>query len=351
MSWTCGVCTFENPSLKPVCDMCNEKRPGSTTTTPTSSSSSSTTSTSDTWVCPACTLSQSPAVTRCQACETPNPLSKLNTSTHATAAAVQTPWTCAQCTFVNPRPSFSCEMCNARNSSAVGSSYAGFGSNDFDDREFDGGERPVAQGIEGGMAGLLAGLNMNGGTGVNPLDAMKKTMLDMILPALQSQLSQATIPPSEGKVDAGGVVGQVAYNVGEIKCSQCTLDPKHAQLTLDSQGRFQLAVSEIAVELAEFKWAYDKLNNLKFSSSGTAVCSVRGCSITVTIRLGSTMMPEVDEVKAVVNELDVTIKKTKLKLLYELLIASFKGSIKAALQSALEKATLDAISESTRALR
>lgn len=349
MSWTCGVCTFENPSLKPVCDMCNEKRPGAP------SSSSTTSTANDSWVCPTCTLSQNPAVTRCQMCDTPNPLSKLK-PTPASTTTIHTgsggPWTCVQCTFVNPRPSSSCEMCNARNGTA--SSQDGFGSQGFEDYDGDFGveERPVGQNAGGGIAGLLAGLNMSGGGGANnPLDAMKKTMLDMILPALQGQLSQATIPPSEGKVDAGGVVGQVAYNVGEIKCSQCTLDPKHVQLTLDPQGRFQLVASEIALELAEFKWAYDKLNNLKFSSSGTAVCAVRGCSITVLIRLGPTMMPQVDEVKAVVKELDITIKKTKLKLLYELLIASFKGSIKAALQSALEKATLDAISDSTQALQ
>jgi hypothetical protein len=240
-------------------------------------------------------------------------------------------------------------MCNARNGAAPATQGfgGGFGPDDGDDFGQEG-----LVGGAGGVAGLLAGLNMaNGEGGANPLEAMKKGMLDMILPALQGQLAQAAVPPSEGKVDAGGVVGQVAYTVGEIKCSRCTLDPKHVQLTIDPQGRFQLVASEIALELAEFKWAYDKLNNLKFSSSGSAVCAVRGCSITVVIKLGPSMMPQVDEVKAVVKELDINIKKTKLKLLYDLLIASFKGSIKAALQTALEKATLDAIQESSRALQ
>lgn len=199
----------------------------------------------------------------------------------------------------------------------------------------------------GDLGGLLAGI-MEGGN--NPLEAFKKNVLDVILPQLQTQLAQTTIPPSEGKVEVGGGVGQVAYQVGEIKCSQCTVDPKNVQITLDPQGRFHLTASEIGLEMAEFKWSYDKLQNLKFSSSGTAVCAVRGCSINVIIKLGASLNPEVDEVKATVRELDVNIKKTKLKLLYDLLIASFKSQIKEALQQGLERATMDAIRDSTKAL-
>lgn len=351
MSWTCGACTFENPSGRTVCEMCSEKKSGTSSNLAVSSATPSLTSAA--WVCPTCTLSQNSAVTRCQACDTVNPLSKVKTASTFPTGGKSNAWTCSQCTFANTRAG-KCEMCGTSNGTGFG------GEEDFDYQDENVYEQSRGSGDIGssalgggsGISGLLAGLALaGGGSGANPMEAIKKSMLDMILPALQSQLSQATIPSSEGKVDAGGVVGQVAYTVGEIKCSQCTLDPKHVQLTLDPQGRFLLTASEIALELAEFQWAYDKLNNLKFSSSGAAVCAVRGCSISVAIKLGPSMMPEVEEVKSVVKELDITIKKTKLKLLYDLLIASFKAQIKGALQSALEKATLDAIRDSTRALQ
>lgn len=289
-------------------------------------------------------------------------------------------WMCEHCTMQNEMSSEVCIMCalppppGTRNQ-AVPS----LGMGDVD----------VMQAMMGGQQGFsssqdalallgMAGMGQGGGAAMGGLFQMfNGDIKNQLVLALQTSLLQTRVPASEGKVDTEmRAVGEIQYSLGEIVVVGVDIPPDQVDVrSVQEEHRAKLAeptrssassaaatatasaiedlaasgapcavltASNVSVKLGEFVWHYDKLSKPSFSSGGLALCSASKIEISIVVQLSEDGL-KVASVEVDINNLNIDLKDTKLKWIYDLLISAFKGRIKRMLQNAMRDMAKNAV--------
>jgi len=173
------------------------------------------------------------------------------------------------------------------------------------------------------------------------LNQIKSTFI----PFISEQLQGFEVPDIEEQIDTGKV-GEVAFSVKDVSMSDVNVPPEGVTMKLVDQG-IRLEVNDISAKLQEFSWAYEKKSGFpKLKDSGKGTAGISGTKIIVEMALHvSEMGPSLNVQSTTVNidKLDLKISGTAMSLLYNLVLAAFKKTIKSTIENALANMVTDAV--------
>jgi len=193
----------------------------------------------------------------------------------------------------------------------------------------------------GGGGGLPGNLDLN-----TLLQPIVKELKNIVIPALQEQLSAVKMPSTEGTSEAAGGIN---YRIGEIALTQVIIPQENLLIDVKGLDTVFVRASKLVIGTNKFTWHYDKLSFPKISSGGSADCKIEDVSIMMEVKVrvgGSGPQLNVTNCKVVIGNLDIKLSDTKLKHLYGLLIGLFRGQVKQMLEQTLTNAAKDAVEKS-----
>lgn len=173
------------------------------------------------------------------------------------------------------------------------------------------------------------------------------TAVREMIPLLREQLAQTKLEGTEGRTTLTGL-GEVQYTMGELQISSADIPPDQVRLQVQDGG-LHLTAAGIELTVSNFDWHYDKLSFPRFSSGGKIGCAVREVALDVRLRIGAAGV-EVGDVVCEIHELDLTVSDTRLRLVYQALLALFKADIKRRMEAAVVDLVRDAVQEHARNL-
>jgi len=209
--------------------------------------------------------------------------------------------------------------------------------------------------VSGGMNNMMSNI-MGGSAGVSEpfdLNNFLSEIKTIVIPTLEEKLLEAKMEGTEGKIDQGGKIGEVSFKLGEISMKVVKIPRDDVQIKV-IVGGVELVSTNIEIALNPFAWSYEKHAFPKISSGGEATCQISGGSLrmrlNITVDPNGTPSLEVTKSEVIIEKLDITLSKTKLKLLYKLLLSALKSTLKGMLEQQLSQFAQQAVEDNIQGL-
>eukprot|EP01117_Protostelium_nocturnum_P010896 TRINITY_DN3933_c0_g1_i2.p1 TRINITY_DN3933_c0_g1~~TRINITY_DN3933_c0_g1_i2.p1 ORF type:complete len:851 (-),score=312.85 TRINITY_DN3933_c0_g1_i2:2-2554(-) len=168
---------------------------------------------------------------------------------------------------------------------------------------------------------------------------MKNTMI----PALIESLNGVKAEEIEDEFDGGKAIGTIYYGLTQIVVDKLVIPLQHVNIHFESNGEITIIWDHMSASIEEFAWHYKKKSFPKLKDSGNATASLSDTTVTAKLKMIKGEKPEdtylsLLSAEANIKHLDVKISGTAISVVYNLVLAAFKKSMKRVMSKQLEKA-------------